>query len=77
MDSINKIIIDGAEIEPQYQKKRGIVLLRRVDDMIYVSGHGPEDQITGVPLYQGRIGKDLTPEEHQGLWTCKLRRRFL
>lgn len=51
------------EIEPVYKKKRGIVLLRQVDDMVYVSGHGPEDQITGKPLFQGRIGKDLTLEE--------------
>ncbi len=63
MDSINKIVIDGVETEPRYQKKRGIILLRQADDMIYVSGHGPEDQITGVPLYKGRIGKDLTLEE--------------
>ena len=63
MDSINRIIVDGVEIEPVYKKKRGIVLLRQVDDMVYVSGHGPEDQITGKPLFQGRIGKDLTLEE--------------
>lgn len=51
------------EIEPQYRKKKGIILLRRSDNLIFVSGHGPEDQVTGVPLYRGRIGKDLTPEE--------------
>lgn len=63
MDSINKIFKDGTEIELTYRKKRGIILLRRVDDMIYVSGHGPEDQITDEPLYKGRIGEDLTLEE--------------
>lgn len=63
MDHINKIMEDGQEIEPVYRKKRGIVLLRQVDDMIYISGHGPEDQITGKALYQGRIGEDLTLEE--------------
>lgn len=63
MDSINKVIIDGRETEPVYKKKRGIVLFRRVDGLIYVSGHGPEDAITGEPIYKGRIGKDLTPEE--------------
>ena len=42
VDSINRILIDGAEREPVYKKKRGIVLLRQVDDMLYVSGHGPE-----------------------------------
>ena len=63
MDHINKIMKDGQEIEPVYRKKRGIVLLRQVDDMIYISGHGPEDQITGKALFQGRVGEDLTLEE--------------
>ncbi|WP_312640990.1 RidA family protein [Hydrogenoanaerobacterium sp.] len=63
MDTINRIVENNAEIEPVYKKKRGIVLLRRVDNLIFVSGHGPEDQITGVPLFRGRIGADLTPEE--------------
>lgn len=63
MDSINKILVNGQETEPVYKKKRGIVLLRQVDDMIYISGHGPEDQATGKALYQGRIGEDLTLEE--------------
>ncbi|MDE7330754.1 MAG: RidA family protein [Lachnospiraceae bacterium] len=63
MDSINRILKDGVETEPVYKKKRGIVLLRQVDDMLYVSGHGPEDQVTGRPLYRGRIGEELTLEE--------------
>ena len=63
MDSINKILKDGEEVGPVYKKKRGIVLLRQVDDMIYISGHGPEDQITGEALYRGRVGDDLTLEE--------------
>ena len=63
MDHINKIMEDGQEIEHVYRKKRGIVLLRQVDDMIYISGHGPEDQITGKALFQGRVGEDLTLEE--------------
>lgn len=63
MDSINKILVGGREVEPVYKKKRGIILLRRVDDLIFISGHGPEDEITGEPLYKGRIGKDLTLEE--------------
>lgn len=63
MDHINKTMEDGQEIEPVYRKKRGIVLLRQVDDMIYISGHGPEDQITGKALFQGRVGEDLTLEE--------------
>ena len=63
MDSINKVMIDGREVEPVFAKKRGIILLRRVDNLIFVSGHGPEDQATGEPIFKGRIGKDLTCEE--------------
>ena len=63
MDTINRVIIDEKEIELQYKKKRGIVLLRQTDNLVFVSGHGPENEITGEPLYTGRIGKDLTPEE--------------
>lgn len=63
MDSINRILKDGVETEPVYKKKRGIVLMRQVDDMLYVSGHGPEDQITGRPLYRGRVGEELTLDE--------------
>lgn len=63
MDSINRIIENNKEIEVQFKKKRGIILLRQTDDLIYLSGHGPEDQITGEPIYKGRIGKDLTIEE--------------
>lgn len=63
MDTINKIIVDGKEVEPAYKAKRGIILLRKEDDHIYISGHGPEDQLTGKTIYAGRIGADLTPEE--------------
>lgn len=63
MDTINRMIKDNVEIEPEYKKKRGIVLLRQVRNLIFVSGHGPEDQITGEPLFKGRIGADLTAED--------------
>ena len=63
MDSINRIIENGQEKEPVYKKKRGIVLLRQTDDLIFVSGHGPEDQIPGKALFSGRVGEDLTLEE--------------
>jgi len=63
MDSINKLIIDNEVREPVYAKKRGIILFRRVDDLLYISGHGPEDQLTDEPIFKGRIGADLTREE--------------
>jgi enamine deaminase RidA (YjgF/YER057c/UK114 family) len=73
MDTINRILEQGREVEPEYRKKRGIVVLRRTDDLIFVSGHGPEDQITGKALYQGRIGKDLTPEQgYQAARECAI-----
>lgn len=63
MDSINRVLEEGREIELTYRKKRGIILLRRYNDLIYISGHGPEDQITDEPIYKGRVGAELTPEE--------------
>lgn len=63
MDTINRILQDGQEVEPVYKKKRGIVLLRQVENLIFLSGHGPEDQITGVPLYRGRIGEEISAED--------------
>lgn len=63
MNTINKIIENGVEVELDFKKKRGIVLLRKVDNHIYISGHGPENQITGEPLYRGRVGEELTLEE--------------
>jgi enamine deaminase RidA (YjgF/YER057c/UK114 family) len=64
MDTINRVLDEnGVEIELKYKKKRGIVLLRQVDDLIFVSGHGPEDQITGEPIFKGRVGEDITLEE--------------
>ncbi len=63
MDTINRIVENGVETEPAYPKKPGIVVMRRVENLLFVSGHGPEDQITGKPIYQGRVGSDLTPEE--------------
>ncbi len=66
MDTINKVIEDNVEKDFVYKVKKGIVVLRQVGNLIFVSGHGPEDQITGEPLYQGRMGKDLTVEEGYG-----------
>ena len=63
MDTMNKVVEDGKEIELTYKPKRGIVLLRRIGNLIYISGHGPEDQITGKPLFTGRVGADVSLEE--------------
>lgn len=44
-------------------RKKKIGAVRQEGNLLYTSGHGPEDQLTGIPIYQGRIGEDLTPEE--------------
>ena len=73
MDTINRIMVNGQPAEPAYRKKRGIVLLRQENDLIYISGHGPEDQISGEPLFSGRIGEDLTPEQgYQAARECAI-----
>ena len=46
-----------------YRKRKPIVVVQQVGSLIYTSGHGPEDQITGVPIFKGRIGEELTPAE--------------
>ena len=63
MSKVNKIIENNVEIEPSYAPKKGIVLARKAGSYLYISGHGPEDQVTGKPLYTGRIGADLSVED--------------
>ena len=46
-----------------YRKRKPIVPVIQVGNILYSSGHGPEDQISGTPIYAGRIGAELTPEE--------------
>lgn len=43
--------------------KKKIAAIRQEGNLLYSSGHGPENQLTGAPIYKGRIGKDLTLEE--------------
>lgn len=64
MNRINRILqADGAEKPTQYKKRKPILVLTRVGNLLFTSGHGPEDQITGKPIFQGRIGRDLTCEQ--------------
>ncbi|MDD5015867.1 MAG: RidA family protein [Atribacterota bacterium] len=63
MDSINRVLNEqGKEIELTYKKKRGLIYLRQVDNLLFVSGHGPRDKRT-QEVIKGRVGKDLTREE--------------
>lgn len=54
---------DGKKPVVHYKKRKPIFVLRQVGNLLYTSGHGPENQLTGKPIYEGRIGRDLTPEE--------------
>lgn len=55
--------LKGEQRPARYKKRKGVVVLRQHKDLIFLSGHGPENQITGKPLYQGRVGKELNKEE--------------
>lgn len=46
-----------------YRKRKPICVVKQVGNLIYTSGHGPEDQQTGKAIFCGRIGKDITAEE--------------
>ena len=64
MSTINRLADENQEeLFLPFPKRKPIVVLRRVGILLYTSGHGPEDQITGKPIFAGRIGKDLTLEE--------------
>ncbi len=64
MNNINHFPVEnGKEPVVHYKKRKPIFVLRQVGNLLYTSGHGPEDQLTGKPIYAGRIGRDLTPEE--------------
>lgn len=44
-------------------KRRGNVVLRRWKDLLFIGGHGPEDEVTGEPFYVGRLGAELSTED--------------
>ena len=45
------------------RKRRGNVVLRQWGDLLFIGGHGPEDEWTGEPFYTGRLGAELTTED--------------
>ncbi len=47
----------------QNSKRRGVILLRQWGDLLFFSGHGPEDEVTGEPFWTGRLGEEVSPEE--------------
>lgn len=65
MNRINQIEDKEMISKEIYRKRKGIVVLRRAGNLLFVSGHGPEDQITGEALFRGRVGEELSLEEGQ------------
>lgn len=64
MNNINHFPAEnGREAAAAYRKRKPVFVLRQIGNLLYTSGHGPEDQLTGKPVFAGRIGKDLTPEQ--------------
>ena len=51
------------EIMSYHKKRRGNVVMTRHGSLLFVGGHGPEDEWTGDPLFTGHLGADLTAEE--------------
>ena len=45
------------------RRLRGNIVLRRSGDLLFIGGHGPEDEVTGEPFYTGRLGLELTVED--------------
>jgi enamine deaminase RidA (YjgF/YER057c/UK114 family) len=52
----------GVELPTKVPKGKGLVPVVQVGDLLYVSGHGPEDN-EGNLLYRGRVGAEVSLEE--------------
>ena len=63
MSTIHRICENGCETVQRFQRYKPLIPIREAGGIVYVSGHGPEDINTYEPLYRGRIGEELTPEE--------------
>ena len=51
------------EIMNIHKKRRGNVVMNRYRSLLFVGGHGPEDEWTGDPYYTGHLGEELTVED--------------
>ncbi|MCI6375297.1 MAG: RidA family protein [Clostridiales bacterium] len=51
------------EILARTKKRRGNVVLNRHGDLLFIGGHGPEDEWSGDPFYTGHLGAELTVED--------------
>ena len=48
---------------PAYPKVKALIPIRETGGLVFVSGHGPENINTYEPLYRGRVGEGLSPEQ--------------
>ena len=51
------------EILRSGRKRKGNVVLRQSGELLFIGGHGPEDEVTGEPFYTGRLGCELDVED--------------
>ncbi len=59
---LKELGIDLSGKDRKARKGKGIVAVRKYNDLLYISGHGPTDA-DNKPVYTGKVGKDLTVEE--------------
>lgn len=45
------------------KKRKGNVVYNRHGSLLFIGGHGPEDEWSGEALYTGRVGHELTIED--------------
>ena len=57
-----KLAAMGIELPTKVPRGGGVVACRRHGDLLYVSGHGPEDN-DGNLLFRGKVGAEVSVEE--------------
>lgn len=63
MGAVERKLSDlGIELPTKIQKGKGLAPCRQVNNLLYVSGHGPEDN-EGNLLYRGQVGSEVKLEE--------------
>lgn len=59
------------EIMNTHKKRRGNVVMNQVGNLLFIGGHGPEDEWTGDPYFTGHLGQELSAEEgYQAAQKC-------
>lgn len=57
-----KLEMLGITLPKKDRRGKGMVAIRQVDDLLFISGHGPQTA-DGNPLYVGKVGADITKEQ--------------